>query len=248
MQGPFKAVFFDFGGTLFSYQSLMAGSVQLISEAATRLGLEVEPGPAALAYHRASQESMAELMQQPFFLHRDLFYGSFRRFAELLGASASDEFQDWFYGAQRSSLIESFELRGDCIDTLGELHSRGLHLSIVSNVDDDFLHPMLERAGIKELLHSWTSSEEARSCKPSPEIYQMALDKVGCDPEEVMFVGDSPEQDIAGARTLGMTTVLIRDGDAPPPGAGALEASIPHFVIDELRELTEILDGTRSAS
>ena len=74
-------------------------------------------------------------------------------------------------------------------------------------------------------------------------IYQMALDKTGCAANEVVFVGDSPEQDIAGARILGMTTVLIRDGDAPPPGAGGLEASSPHFIIDELNELTEILDG-----
>ncbi len=243
MAGPFKAVFFDFGGTLFSYRSLMPNSVRLISEAVTRLGLEMEPGPAALAYHRASQESMEALMQQPFFLHRDLFYGAFRRFAEQLGKPATDEFLDWFYEAQRSSLIESFELRSDCMETLGALHRRGLHLSIVSNVDDDFLEPMLERSELKPLLHSWTSSEEARSCKPSPEIYQVALDKTGCTPQEVVFVGDSPEQDIAGARTLGMTTVLIRDGDAPPPGAGGLEASSPHFIIDELSELADILDG-----
>ncbi len=240
---PFQAVFFDFGGTLFSYRTIAAQSIQLITEAARKIGVEVETGEAALAYHRATKEVMAELMQRPYFLHKELFISSFRRFAGLLGGEVTPELEPWFYEGQRKALVDGYQLRSDCQSCLQQLRDKKLHLAIVSNIDEDFLHPMLEREGLKQLFHSWTSSEEARSCKPAPGIYQMALDKVGCRAEEVLFVGDSAEQDIAGARALGMITALIRDGDAAAPGAGALDACTPHHVIDELSELHAIVDG-----
>jgi putative hydrolase of the HAD superfamily len=248
MSTPYQAVFFDFGGTLFSYRTIAGQSIALIIEAAEKIGVNVEPGEAAMAYHRATKEVMADLMQQPYFLHKELFISSFKRFAELLGGQSTPDLEPWFYEGQRSALVNSYELRSDCLSCLGQLRDRNLHLAIVSNIDEDFLHPMLEREGLKEIFHSWTSSEEARSCKPSPAIYQMALDKAGCNPEEVLFVGDSQEQDIAGARALGMMTALIRDGDAAAPGAGALDASPPHYVIDELSELHAIIDGGNKES
>ncbi len=242
MSSPLKAVFFDFGGTLFSYRTIAVQSIQLITEASRKIGVEVETGEAALAYHQATKDVMAELMQRPYFLHKELFISSFKRFAEILGGEATPELEPWFYEGQRRALVDSYELRTDCLSSLQQLRDKQLHLAIVSNIDEDFLHPMLEREGLKQIFHSWTSSEEARSCKPAPEIYQMALDKARCQAEEVLFVGDSPEQDIAGARALGMITALIRDGDAAPPGAGALDASTPHYIIDELSELQAIVD------
>ena len=50
-------------------------------------------------------------------------------------------------------------------------------------------------------------------------------------------MGDSPEQDIAGARALGMTTVLIREEGAPPPGSGVGAAAEPHHHITRLSEV-----------
>ena len=52
----------------------------------------------------------------------------------------------------------------------------------------------------------------------------------------IVFVGDSPWHDVAGANALGMTSVLI--GGPPPEGAPA-----PHHVIGNLRELLAIVSG-----
>jgi HAD superfamily hydrolase (TIGR01509 family) len=222
-----RAVFFDFGGTLFSYRPMRRGTVELIQLAVERLGVEADLGTAARAYGLASQRAFSEFVPRPYYLHRDVFHSAFRNFAEGFGRSASAADLDWFHEAQRVQVLEQFRLREGARETIAELRGRGLHVGIVSNIDDDYLVPMLERCGLAADLDAWTSSEEAASCKPSAGIYRIALQKAGAKAEDVLFVGDSREQDIAGARALGMATALIVEPDSPPPGAGALPAAEP---------------------
>ncbi len=105
----------------------------------------------------------------------------------------------------------------------------------MSNIDDDQFEPLFEQLGLRPLFDCTTTSEEARSCKPDPEIFRLALRKAGNPrPEEVVFVGDSAPHDVAGAAALGMTTVLL--GRAAPPDGPA-----PDHVIRQLGELLEIV-------
>jgi HAD superfamily hydrolase (TIGR01509 family) len=235
-----RAVFFDFGGTLFSYRPMRRSTVRLIGEAVQRLGIDVDLGVAARAYGGASQRAFAEHLPRPYFLHRDVFHAAFGHFAAQFEREASRELLDWFHEAQRRQVLEEFRLREGARDVVSTLRSSGLHVGIVSNIDDDYLEPMLARCGLDALVDAWTSSEQAASCKPDPGIYRVALAKAGVDPADVLFVGDSREQDIAGARALGMETALIVEPDAPPPGAGALPAAEPHHTIAELGELLAI--------
>ena len=158
------AVFFDFGGTLFSYSDFGAAPADapLFVRAAERLGVAADRKTIGRAYAVASKEAFQQVGTQPYYLHRDLFLTIFRGFAQHLGAVADDEFLEWFYDGQREMLLSSFALRADCLETLTALREEGLYLSIVSNIDDDYLHPMVERAGLERVLHHWTSSEEAR--------------------------------------------------------------------------------------
>lgn len=238
--GPWTDVFFDFGGTLFSYAALGGQTFDVVSEAARRLGIEAAAPELGNAFARASRASWAHYAGQPYYLHRDLFQEAFRRWAREFGAEPDQAFLDWMHASQRDALLERFSLREGCLETLRLLRARGLRLSVVSNIDDDYLHPMLARAGLDALLHHWSSSEEARSCKPDPGFFRYACRKAGCEPERVLFVGDSPEHDIAGARALGMTAVLIPETGAEPPGKGTSRAGEPHHVIERLPQLLEI--------
>jgi len=237
MAARFEAVFFDFGGTLFSYRPMRRGTVGLIGRAVERLGVETDLGTAARAYGLASQRAFAEYVPRPYYLHRDVFHAAFRHFAESLGRCASPDDLDWFHEAQRVHVLEEFRLREGARETIAALREHGLHVGIVSNIDDDYLVPMLERCGLASAIDAWTSSEQAASCKPQPGIYEVALGKAGASPQQVLFVGDSREQDIAGARALGMTTALIVEPDSPPPGAGALPGADPDHEIGALAEL-----------
>jgi HAD superfamily hydrolase (TIGR01509 family) len=216
-----RALLLDFGGTLFSYSRMNGPTVRLLLRAVERLGVEADAREAIVAYRKGSKDAWAEYLPRSFYLHRDLFRETFRRFAEQLGGEPTGEFLDWFHEEQRDLAVEHLELRDGCVETLREIKDAGVHVAIVSNIDEDYLEPMLERAGIAELIHARTSSEEARSCKPDPAIFHHALEKADARAEEAVFVGDSPEADVLGARKVGMTTVLILDEGAPPPGAGA---------------------------
>jgi len=234
------AVFFDFGGTLFSYRRVGGGTGRLIGDAVARLRVDVEPARIGVAYRDATRDAYLALQQRPYYLHRDLFADTWRRFAIGLGAEPDTEWTDWLIERQREIVTESFELRDDCLVTIAKLRGAGLHVSIVSNIDDDYLEPMIARAGLSDLLDDWTSSEEAGSCKPHEAIYHFACAKAQRAPGEVLFVGDSPEQDIAGARAVGMTTALIREPDAPPPGSGVGAAGEPHHEIATLGEVLSL--------
>jgi HAD superfamily hydrolase (TIGR01509 family) len=242
MRAGFQAVFFDFAGTLFSYRSEGFRSLNLIQRAAERLGRPGEPRTLGETHRSALHAAYGVFSSRPFYLHRDLFRDTFRRFAEALGAPATAEDLDWYQEEQRRLVLERFELRSDCLRTLGALRDRGLHLAVVSNIDDDYLDPMIRRCELSDVLHAWTSSEEAASCKPDAGIFHHALHKAGAVPAQVLFVGDSPEHDVAGARPLGMTTALIREPDAETPGGGFGDAPEAHHVIASLSELVPIID------
>ncbi len=234
-------VFLDFGGTLFSYSSMRGPNFDLVGRAAKRLGAgQADPAHVGMAFHQASLLTHTEFLSRPYYRHRELFQTAFLRWAETLGRPASPDFLDWLYEEQLRQVLENFSLREDCLETLVALHELGLQLSIVSNIDDDYMYPMVEHTGLGGLLHSLVSSEAARSCKPDLGIFRYACDRAGCTPQEVVFVGDSPIHDVAGAHRLGMTTVLIPDSG---PGVGPVgETSVePHHTIERLSELVELV-------
>ena len=243
MTGRYDAAFFDFGGTLFSYRDVGRKMFANTLAGARRLGASGEPRELGTLYRRANESAFKQMGTRAYYLHREIFENAFRGFAQLLGKEASPVDVEWFYNGQRDALVHGFSLRANCIETLSALRARGLHVSIVSNIDDDFLDPMVARSGLDAHLDAWTSSEEARSCKPDPGIFRLACEKAGVAPDRVMFVGDSREADIAGGRALGMTTVLIRDGDTLPPGVGAGEPGEPHHEIEDLAEVLALLES-----
>ncbi len=241
MPEPSRAVFFDFGGTLFSYQGVQGRAFYpILLEAVRRLGVEATAREAGRAYRKASAEAFRAYHSKPYYLHRELFEDGFRRFGERLGGSPKADFIQWFYEQQREMFYAACELRADCLDTLRSLRESGCYLAIVSNIDDDYLQPMVERTGLASVLDDWTSSEEARSCKPDPGIFAHAMSKAKLDATRVLFVGDSAHHDVLGASKMGMRTVLIREPGVAAPGNDESDGTAPDHTIEQLAELLPI--------
>jgi 4-nitrophenyl phosphatase len=55
--------------------------------------------------------------------------------------------------------------------------------------------------------------------KPSPAMYQIALERLGTSPAQTLVVGDRLETDIAGAQAIGCPTALVLSGVTPPDQA-----------------------------
>ena len=226
-----QGVFFDLGGTLFSYRNVPRVTGPLIAQAVARLGAQASSEQIKDAYTQASRDMAFVYADRAYYLHADFFRDTFKRFAQLLNAPHDATVHDWYLEAHRAAMVDCLVLKDDCLDTLAHLKDLGLYLSVVSNIDDDMLTPLIEREGLARYFDHWTSSEEAQSCKPDRRFFEMALARSGLHAKDVLFVGDSPEHDIIGAQALGMQTALITDGGiAPPLQTGRVNVSANHTI------------------
>ena len=238
---PVRGVMFDLGGTLCDYSMEMGGATV---EGLTRLGFDPSSEDVFGAMMSGMVQASEDYSARPSYLHRDLFRDQFLATVKLLGGQAEAELLDWFEAENRANVIEHLRPKPDAADVLRALRDRGIHCSVVSNADDDFLAPTLVRHGLDGLLDDWTSSEEAGSCKPDPAIYRYALAKTGLALEEVLFVGDSIQHDVAGAVVVGMRSALISNGLGAAPFSAGLEAAVvPDFEVQQLTELIAIVDA-----
>ena len=119
---------------------------------------------------------------------------------------------------------------------------RGLHVGIVTNGADD-AHPDSQRTkaqalGLTDRVDALWISDATRRRKPDPQAFIPALTRAECRPEEALFVGDSPENDVAGANRAGIASVLLtRQGGIP----GLAGDHVPTYAIRSLNELLSLV-------
>lgn len=91
------------------------------------------------------------------------------------------------------------------------LKQQGMKLVVASSAEKEMLDQLLEIAGANDLVEDTTSSDDAESSKPDPDIVNAALDSIGLPASEVIMLGDTP-YDIEAARKLGIGTIALRCG------------------------------------
>jgi putative hydrolase of the HAD superfamily len=106
-------------------------------------------------------------------------------------------------------------------DVLPALAALDEHVLVIVSNWDCSLADWLGPAGLLEHVDAMVTSAEVGVAKPAAGIFERALELAGARPAEVTHVGDSLENDVAGARAVGIRPVLVaRDGGAP----GGVEA------------------------
>ena len=233
-----KAVLLDFGGTLFSYASSAGGRVRRAKLLAETLGHD-DDDAVFEALHLGMREAFRVANQQSFFLHFDVSIQGYRNAASALGTEWTEA--EGRAMAERTAHMSFDEIRPrpGMRETLDTLRERGIHLGGVSNADDFQLDAMVDVLGVRDVFHHLLSSETARSCKPDAAIFHQALEQAGCAPEEVLFVGDTPDADIIGAEAVGMRPVLIEETTLIAIDRGTAKPG--QLTIKELPELLELI-------
>lgn len=94
---------------------------------------------------------------------------------------------------------------------LERLLQDGHVLAVASSAREDELDPLLERAGVHDLIATRTSSDDAERSKPDPDIVAAALRQAGVDPSAAIMLGDTP-YDVAAARRAGIDIVGVECG------------------------------------
>lgn len=107
-------------------------------------------------------------------------------------------------------------------------------LGMVTNGLSHIQRGKLQGAGLSDLFEEVVVSGDFDFEKPDARIFQIALERMGIQPEEAVFVGDHPEKDIQGAMQVGMKTVWIDHGTDDFEEYNGL-------VIQDLTQLPEVL-------
>ena len=108
------------------------------------------------------------------------------------------------------------QLYSDVEPTLSQLKARGLKLGLVSNGFTKDLTHILGELDLRKWFDAVVCIESCNCAKPNKEIFLYALDRLGVEPNEAVFVGDSVEQDYEGAFNVGIRPFLVdRDGKHP---------------------------------
>ncbi len=127
----------------------------------------------------------------------------------------------------------------DTHEVLNNLRQQAYKIGLVTNS----IFPMwmrdveLEAYSIIDFLDARLTSGDVGYLKPHPQIYHRILEMLDVQPEQAVFVGDRPQNDIAGANAVGLTSVLM----APPHLKRELDGVVPDHTISSLTELLPIL-------
>lgn len=133
-------------------------------------------------------------------------------------------------------LIESLKLEEHVPRVLQELKKK-YRLGLVSN----FAYPpaikqTLQKFRLSMFFDAIVISGDIGWRKPNPKIFEKALEALHVSASEAVFVGDAPFHDIAGARQVGMKTVLLRQSSK-----NTIETGNPDKVISGIEGLLMIL-------
>ena len=123
----------------------------------------------------------------------------------------------------------------NCLSELGKHYKIG----IIANQESGS-EQRLAKLGLLKYIDLVIASAEEGISKPDLRIFQIALDRANCKPEEAVMVGDRLDNDIIPANKIGMTTVWIKQGFG---GLSEPKKSIeqPDYTIINQNELLKLL-------
>jgi HAD superfamily hydrolase (TIGR01549 family) len=203
-----KAVLFDVDFTLVKPgPDLGPEGYQLLGR---RFGLELDPA----RYAEARAAAIETVERHPELDHDEEVWVLFtERIIRGMGGDSDSAYECAVEMTRGWEKAANFELFEDTLPVLAELRSHGLKIGLVSNTGRDLgafvaHHALDVDAAVGSATHGKT--------KPHPAIFQAALDELAVSAEETAMVGDSPEDDIEGARALGMRAFLVDRDDRFP--------------------------------
>jgi HAD superfamily hydrolase (TIGR01549 family) len=240
---PFDALLFDLGSTLIYFQ---AEWTEVYVEARSALvgylkslGLTLDEG---------FQEEFSNRLNQ-YYSERDsefIEYTSAFILRTLLAERGYADLEDeTLRQALRAMYAVSqayWQTDEDTIQTLERLRQDGYRLGMISNAaDDEDVQTLVDRANLRPHFEFILTSAAVGVRKPNPQIFDLALEKLGIPARRAAMIGDTLGADILGAQNAGIFSIWITrraDSAANQAHAGTIK---PEAVIQRLNELPALL-------
>jgi putative hydrolase of the HAD superfamily len=223
---PLDCVLFDAGDTLLAPAPSFQGRFVAVA-AAAGLPLEEAAVDAAIAEAVRAAEWPSDWTDPA--TQRSFWVGFYRQVLAALGHQDDGlQVAEALFAA--FSDPAGYRLFDDVRPALEALAARGVTLGVVSNFEP-WLEDVLALQGVDHLFAAVAISGKLGVAKPDPEIFRAALKEAGAEPEATVHVGDQPVNDVAAARAVGITPVLIdRYGRHPDPDGVHRVEDLPGLV------------------
>lgn len=121
------------------------------------------------------------------------------------------------------------------IELLRTLARRGVRTGVITNGGAAMQRGKIKALGLERLVDTIVISSEVALRKPDPAIFMLALERLGCAPEQSWFVGDHPDIDVRGAESAGLRAFWVKTG-------AVLSDDAPGTHLARLTELLAYLD------
>jgi len=239
----YKAIFFDFGGTLMCAESDNVAHLHMMKEVIQKYNLPISPEDMVTKYNSFLFTKEMTLLdadpkEKSFTPLRESTKKAFKGVLGEYNIQPSKEDFQWFSKSFFENHKKYIKLFPETLLILRELKNTDLHMGIISDIDDDFQEFQFKVFGINKVFDSITTSEEVQIYKPKEKIFQVALNKAGCQGKESIIIGDSYKKDIIGGKNMGMTTIWINKFSGDDADMDKAD-----FVVKHLKEVSPILDG-----
>jgi putative hydrolase of the HAD superfamily len=132
-----------------------------------------------------------------------------RRILALLGLPAQNGLASRLAAIERDHRWPGVRLYPATVPTLLALRERGLPIGLISDCTALMGRPILDKLDLVPHFNAIALSYEVGYVKPAPEIYRTVVDRLGVRPSHCCYVGDGGSDELAGARSLGMTTARV---------------------------------------
>jgi putative hydrolase of the HAD superfamily len=222
---PLDCVLFDAGDTLLAPAPSFQGRFVAVA-AAHGLPLEEAAVDAAIA-DAVRAASWPSDWTDPA-TQRSFWVGFYRQVLSGLGHDHGELPEALF---QAFSDPAGYRLFDDVRPALDELAGRGVTLGVVSNFEP-WLEEVLALQGVDHLFAAVAISGKLGVAKPDPAIFRWAIQEAGADPAATVHVGDQLVNDVAAARAVGLTPVLIDRFDRHPGPNGAHRVETLHGFVE----------------
>ena len=130
------------------------------------------------------------------------------------------------------------------IKTLAAVRQQGFAMALVTDAEHPDALLRLTRCGLAHFFDCMVTCDQVGVKKPAPAPFLAALNAVGAEPGEALFIGDSPRRDIEPCRNLGIRTVYARYGDRFSRTRDTIGAD---FTIDRMDELLQVIQSLQAA-
>ncbi|MDD5288852.1 MAG: HAD family hydrolase [Dehalococcoidales bacterium] len=210
-----KAVFFDWFNTLACYYPPRE---ELESQALKELGFDVSPKAISPGLYLADKNFYEENARLPIReRNKEAQMKVYTGFQWIILKEAGIAPTDDLVLKLMTRMLQlnasmKFVLFDDVRTTLKAIKQKNLKVGLLTNLQSE-VNSMCRELGIADYLDFTVTSAEVGADKPQPPIFLKALELAQAKASEAMHIGDQYQNDVQGARAVGIQPVLLDRAD-----------------------------------